>query len=162
MLWRRNGVVATYVTPSGEVLSPTGRLSGGRRDSERHGNDQSILGRKRAIRQLAEELADRRQEVEAAGRRLEELDAAVRDLRTREAMLRSSRQAKEAARLADDKDVESAQREEERVRRHLETLSVENEQIDEERAEAGRTARRSGDRAGRRASARERARPRAR
>ena len=137
MLWRRNGVVATYVTPSGEVLSPTGWLSGGRRDSERHGNDQSILGRKRAIRQLAEELACRRQEVEAAGRRLEELDAAVQDLRTREAMLRSSRQAKEAARLADDKDVESAQREEERVRRHLETLSVENEQIDEERAEAG-------------------------
>jgi chromosome segregation protein len=137
VLWRRNGVVATYVTPSGEVLSPTGRLSGGRRDSERHGNDQSILGRKRAIRQLAEELAGRRQEVEAAARRLEELDAAVRDLRTREAMLRSSRQAKEAARLADDKDVESAQREEERVRRHLETLSVENEQIDEERAEAG-------------------------
>ena len=137
VLWRRNGVVATYVTPSGEVLSPTGRLSGGRRDSERHGNDQSILGRKRAIRQLAEELAGRRQEVEAAGRRLEELDAAVRDLRTREGMLRSSRQAKEAARLADDKDVESAQREEERVRRHLETLSVENEQIDEERAEAG-------------------------
>ena len=137
VLWRRNGVVATYVTPSGEVLSPTGRLSGGRRDSERHGNDQSILGRKRAIRQLAEELAGRRQEVEAAGRRLEELEAAVQDLRTREAMLRSSRQAKEAARLADDKDVESAQREEERVRRHLETLSVENEQIDEERAEAG-------------------------
>jgi chromosome segregation ATPase len=52
-------------------------------------------------------------------------------------MLRSSRQAKEAARLADDKDVESAQREEERVRRHLETLAVESEQIDEERADAG-------------------------
>ena len=28
VLWRRNGVVATYVTPSGEVLSPTGRLTG--------------------------------------------------------------------------------------------------------------------------------------
>ena len=27
-LWRRNGVVATYVTRSGEVLSPTGRLVG--------------------------------------------------------------------------------------------------------------------------------------
>ena len=135
-LWRRNGIVATYVTPSGEVLSPTGRLSGGRRDSERRGNDQSILGRKRAIRQLAEELTARRQDVEAAGRRLEELDAAARDLRTREGMLRSSHQAKEAARLAGEKDVESAQREEERVRRHLETLSAESEQIDAERAEA--------------------------
>src|SRR5439155_1029166 len=28
-LWRRNGVVATYVTPAGEVLGPTGRLHGG-------------------------------------------------------------------------------------------------------------------------------------
>ena len=65
-------------------------------------------------------------------------------------MLHSSRQAKEAARLADDKDVESAQREEERVRRHLETLSVESEQIDEERAEAGGAARRGGGRAERR------------
>src|SRR5436309_2516248 len=27
-LWRRNGVVATYVTPAGEVLGPTGRLHG--------------------------------------------------------------------------------------------------------------------------------------
>ena len=30
MLWRRNGVSATYVTPSGEALSPAGRLTGGR------------------------------------------------------------------------------------------------------------------------------------
>src|SRR5206468_1548149 len=28
-LWRRNGVVATYVTPAGEVLGATGRLHGG-------------------------------------------------------------------------------------------------------------------------------------
>src|SRR6266704_1927641 len=28
-LWRRNGIVATYVTPEGEVLAPTGRLHGG-------------------------------------------------------------------------------------------------------------------------------------
>src|SRR5262249_25015715 len=27
--WRLNGVVATYVTPAGEVLSPSGRLRGG-------------------------------------------------------------------------------------------------------------------------------------
>ena len=51
-LWRRNGVVATYVTRSGEVLSPSGRLTGGHRDGERESNDHSLLGRKRAIRQL--------------------------------------------------------------------------------------------------------------
>src|SRR5262249_9774881 len=135
-LWRRNGVVAPYVTPSGEVLSPTGRLSGGRRDSERHGNDQSILGRKRAIRELDEVLAGRRQEIEAASGRLDRLEADVADLRAREAMLRSNRQAQEAVRLAGEKDVESLVREAERVRRHLETLAVEEEQIEAERAEA--------------------------
>jgi chromosome segregation protein len=136
MLWRRNGVVATYVTPSGEVLSPTGRLSGGRRDSERVGNDQSILGRKRAIRQHAEELALLREDIAATGRRLESLDRVVAELRTREAMLRSNRQVKEAARLTGEKDVESALREEQRALRHAETLAVENEQIDMELGEA--------------------------
>jgi len=135
-LWRRNGVVATYVTPTGEVLSPTGRLSGGRRDSERQGNDQSILGRKRAIRQLGEELLARRRDVEAASRRLEEVDLAARELRAREGMLRSSYQAQEVARLAGDKDLESARREDERLRRHLDTLATEGEQIDAERKEA--------------------------
>src|SRR6185436_2247850 len=43
--WRRNGVVATYVTPSGEVLSPIGRLAGGRRDGEREEQDHGILRR---------------------------------------------------------------------------------------------------------------------
>ena len=135
-LWRKNGVVATYVTPSGEVLSPTGRLFGGRRDDERHGNDQSILGRKRAIRRLAEELTGRREDVERGVRRLDELEGLVAGLRAREGMLRSSRQTQEAARLAGEKDVESVLREEERVRRHLETLAAEREQLEAERAEA--------------------------
>src|SRR5437660_12834934 len=39
-LWRRNGVVATYVTPTGEVLSPTGRLRGG---AEGTATPQSLL-----------------------------------------------------------------------------------------------------------------------
>ena len=135
-LWRRNGVVATYVTPSGEVLSPTGRLTGGHRESERHGNDQSILGRKRAIRELTLDLAARRRDVDAAAERLQELEAALRDLTTRESTLRSSRQATEAARVAGDKDIESAEREKDRVRRHLETLSAESELAEAERAEA--------------------------
>jgi len=56
-LWRRNGVVATYVTPAGEVLSPTGRLTGGRRDGDREAQEHSLLRRKRAIRQLRDEVA---------------------------------------------------------------------------------------------------------
>src|SRR5262249_59444065 len=47
-LWRRNGVVATYVTPGGEVLGPTGRLHGGgaRAASE---TEHSLPARKRHL-----------------------------------------------------------------------------------------------------------------
>jgi chromosome segregation protein len=134
-LWRRNGIVATYVTRAGEVLSPTGRLHGGRRDSERQGNDQSILGRKRAIRRLGEELAGLGRELDAATARLDALEGEIGETRAREAALRSSYQAQETARLSGEKDVESALREAERVARHLETLDVEARAIEAERGE---------------------------
>ncbi len=137
-LWRRNGVVATYVTRSGEVLSPTGRLTGGRRDSERQGNDQSILGRKRAIRQLGEEIAEFRREVEAAVAALEARDREIAGLRGRQESLQANFQAQETARLTGEKDLESVQREAERVGRHLETLAVEARQLETERGETGR------------------------
>ncbi|HXJ78522.1 MAG TPA: AAA family ATPase, partial [Candidatus Methylomirabilis sp.] len=137
-LWRRNGVVATYVTPSGEVLGPTGRLTGGRRDSERQGNDQSILGRKRALRQLEEELDGLRRDVEHAAAELGAVEMELGRLAARHDGLQSSRREHETARLAGQKDVESVEREEERVRRHLETLGAEAVELDAERAETER------------------------
>ncbi|HZI83042.1 MAG TPA: hypothetical protein VFF44_03960, partial [Casimicrobiaceae bacterium] len=53
--WRRNGVTATYVTPAGEVLSPAGRLRGGTVDEG--ASDQSLLTRKRQLRELDEDVA---------------------------------------------------------------------------------------------------------
>src|SRR6266571_4365890 len=50
-LWRRNGVVATYVTSDGEVLGPTGRLHGGG-TGEASGAEHSLLARKRQLRDL--------------------------------------------------------------------------------------------------------------
>jgi chromosome segregation protein len=134
-LWRRNGVVATYVTPSGEVLSPTGRLTGGRRDSERQSNDHSLLGRKRAIRQLGEEIAGLRREVDAAAAALEALEGEVAGLRARQESLHSNYQAQETARLTGEKDLESVLREEERLARHLDTLAAEGRQVEAERAD---------------------------
>jgi chromosome segregation protein len=128
-LWRRNGVVATYVTRSGEVLSPSGRLTGGHRDSERQSNDHSLLGRKRAIRQLGEEIAGLECDVAAAGARAETIEAEVTGLRTRLEGLQSNYQAQETARVSGEKDLESVLRESDRVARHLETLTVESEQL---------------------------------
>jgi chromosome segregation protein len=134
-LWRRNGVSATYVTRSGEVLGPTGRLSGGRRDSEQHGNAQSILGRKRAIRQLEDELVGLRGQVEGAVRRLAEVEAEIARLSDRRDALRSSYQAQETARVSSLKDVESVGHQAERVERHLETLAAEAREVEAEQTE---------------------------
>ncbi len=134
-LWRRNGVVATYVTRSGEVLSPSGRLTGGHRDSERQSNDHSLLGRKRAIRQLGEEIAGLERDVAAAGAWAETIESEVTGLRTRLEGLQSNYQAQETARMSGEKDLESALREADRVARHVETLTAESEQLAGEREE---------------------------
>ncbi len=137
-LWRRNGVVATYVTPAGEVLHPNGRLTGGRRDSDRDAQDHSILRRKRSIRQLRDEVAAARADVERERSGLETAEAALAALRGREASLVSSVQSREAERLAGDKDLEAAGHETERLERHRATLDVERDEIEREHGETTR------------------------
>ena len=134
-LWRRNGVVATYVTPAGEVLYPNGRLTGGRRDGDREAQDHSILRRKRAIRQLRDEVAATADEVERGQTALEALEAQLGALRARETGLTTSVQSQQAVRLTGDKDLEAAIREAERLGHHLETLRVEQAQIQAEHEE---------------------------
>jgi len=134
-LWRRNGVVATYVTRAGEVLSPAGALTGGRRDGERHVNEQSLLGRKRAIRQLADEVGALGRNVEESQQRLHALEVAVDSLRARQGMLQVSVHAQETARLSGGKDLEATRRESERVIRHLETLEAEARLVSAESVE---------------------------
>jgi len=136
-LWRRNGVVATYVTRAGEVLSAAGALTGGRRDGERHVNEQSLLGRKRAIRQLADEVGVLGRNVEESQRRLHALEVAVDSLRARQGMLQVSVHAQETARLSGGKDLEATRRESERVLRHLETLEAEARLVGAESVETG-------------------------
>jgi len=135
-LWRRSGAAATYVTRAGEVLSPSGALTGGRRHHERQANDHSLLGRKRALRQLSEELGDLALEAEEAQRRFHGLDHEVESLRGRQEVLQVSVHAQETARVSSEKDIEAARREAERVLRHLETLQVEGRQLSGEASAA--------------------------
>jgi len=128
-LWRRDGAVATYVTRAGEVLAPTGALTGGRRHNERQANDHSLLGRKRALRQLSEEMGELALQAEEAQRRFHALDREVESLRGRQEVLQVSVHAQETARLSGEKDIEAARREALRVLRHLETLQAEGRQL---------------------------------
>jgi chromosome segregation protein len=131
-LWRRPGVDATYVTRAGEVLASSGALTGGRRQNERQANDHSLLGRKRVLRQLSEELGELALRAEEQQGRLQALDREVESLRGRQEILQVSVHAQETARLTGEKDIEAAHRETERVLRHLETLETEGRQLEGE------------------------------
>jgi chromosome segregation protein len=139
-LWRRNGVVATYVTPTGEVLSPAGRLRGGSPLAPSpDGLALSLLGRKRARRDLTEDVARLSRELDDAQATVVALGAEVSVLRHQLPALRQSLSAGEAARLAGEKDGEQAAREHERVLRYVETLQTEASQVGAERDETDRT-----------------------
>ncbi|HMH49098.1 MAG TPA: chromosome segregation protein SMC [Candidatus Acidoferrum sp.] len=131
-LWRKNGVVATYVTPAGEVLAPSGRLHGGGADDASATGAHSLLARKRQIRELEEDVAALETGIgtmqATAAAMATDLDA----LRGRLVALDRSIQARETARVAGDKDLEQAGREIERVERHAETVRIETGQVEAE------------------------------
>ncbi len=135
-LWRRNGNPGVYVTLSGEVLSGTGRLSGGRVGRDGNLPESSILGRKRAIRQARVERHRLEEEISRAQSRLSSLEAELETLRGRRAAVLESIQGEEVRRLAGEKDLEQAFREEDRLTQHDETLAAEERQLLTEIAEA--------------------------
>ncbi len=133
-LWRRNGTTATYVTPSGEVLSPAGRLTGGRGSGGEA--EHSLLRRKRAIRELADEAARLAQEVAAAQARLERVKTEITALGAEQAGLQQASQDLATRRLEGNKDLEQVLRDAERVSSHRETLEDEERQLVQEIQEA--------------------------
>ena len=137
-LWRRNGVVATYVTPEGEVLGPTGRLHGGGAQAA-SAAEQSLLARKRQLRELEAEVGRLAAAVEAGQIGVTTLSSGLASLRERITGLRQSVQARLADRLAGEKDLERAVQEHDRVSRHVETIELESGQIARESEETGAT-----------------------
>jgi chromosome segregation protein len=135
-LWHRNGVVATYVTPAGEVLGAAGRLRGGTADETSTDGAHSLLARKRQVRELEEEVARLDGTVETMHRTVTGLAEDIAALRARVPGLERAIQAGETARMAGEKDLEQIDRELERVLRHAETVRVEAGQVDGEYQEA--------------------------
>src|SRR5438093_79845 len=137
-LWRRNGVVATYVTPEGEVLGPTGRLHGGGEQAA-SATEHSLLARKRQRRELEADVQRLSAVVDAGQTEVTALLASVAALREQLAGLGRSVQASMAERLAGDKDLERSAQEHARVQRHLETIEVESQQVAREADETSST-----------------------
>src|SRR6266446_5463435 len=138
-LWRRNGVSATYVTPNGEVLAPTGRLRGGAGGGEAQ---HSLLARKRQLRELDEQMRELTETVGITQTTVTQTEADVAALRVRIAECEQTVGQRQAERVAGEKDLEQAIREHEREHRHAETVRFEAGQVtresDETRAMLGR------------------------
>jgi chromosome segregation protein len=137
-LWRRNGVVATYVTPTGEVLGPTGRLHGGG-PAPAADIEHSLLTRKRQLRELEEAVRRLSTTVDEAHARVGRQEAEVAAIRADIAGIERAHHVREAERLASEKDLEQAVREQERVHRHRETVQTEARQVAQECEETGAT-----------------------
>src|SRR5438094_2097189 len=127
-LWRRNGVVATYVTPAGEVLGPTGRLHGGGQAPAAEG-EHSLLARKRRVRELDDEVGRVSTGADATQGQVARLGTEVSAVREQVAGIERTLHAREAERLAGEKDLEQAAREHERVHRYRETIQAEARQV---------------------------------
>src|SRR5215471_19805224 len=137
-LWRRNGVVATYVTPSGEVLGPTGRLHGGGAGTATE-SEHSLLARKRQLRELEAEVERLAAVVETGQNEITTLGAEFATLREQIGELARAVQARLAERLSWDKDVERTGQEHARVQRHVETVESESRQVAREAEETSTT-----------------------
>ncbi len=133
MLWRKNGVVATYVTPTGEVLTSTGRLKGG---VDVGGDEHSLLGRKRQLRELDEQIEILEAELAQVQSGLAALEIDAASLRSRLPLLTQAIAASETARVASEKDLEQWGREDERITRHRATVETEARQVRSEGDEA--------------------------
>ena len=127
-LWRRNGVVATYVTLAGEVLGPTGRLHGGGQ-ARAADVEHSLLARKRRLRELDDEVRRVSTNVDETQERVARFETEVSAIRGQVAEIERTLHAREAERLASEKDLEQATREHDRVHRHRETIEVEARQV---------------------------------
>ena len=127
-LWRRNGVVATYVTPAGEVLGPTGRLHGGGQ-ARAADVEHSLLARKRRLRELDDEVRRVSTNLDETQERVARFETEVSAIRGQVAEIERTLHARETERLASEKDLEQATREHDRVHRHRETIEVEARQV---------------------------------
>ena len=98
---------------AGEVLAPTGRLRVARRRTA--DAEHSLLGRKRELRELEDEVARlHRRRRRGSGRRSARSKAEVATLRARLPPRTSAIHARQAERLAGEKDLEQTAREQER------------------------------------------------
>jgi chromosome segregation protein len=136
-LYAANGHDRTFVTVDGEVLGPPGALAGGRPGTT---GDASLLGRRRAIRDLGAEAERLEAALEASLDRVRRAEAAAAAVAQAQRECAEAREAAERERLTAVKDLEAVGREAERVALVADAARVELAQLQGELADVEREA----------------------
>jgi chromosome segregation protein len=132
-LWGQNGGDTSFVTVSGEVLTPPGALGGGRATP---GGDGSLLTRKRAIRDLRASIGELEEESLRVERELQAAEARLADLATEQRVGATTRESAETERIGVAKDLEQLVREADRSAILVEACRAETRQVAAEADEA--------------------------
>ena len=103
-IYRRNGAVRTIVTRDGDVVHPSGVISGGSEAPYEEG----LLAQRREIRRLREEIARRRDEQTALARRYEEAERELAEASARDGRLEETLRELSVERMRLGKDAERA------------------------------------------------------
>ena len=131
-LWRQNGFCGTFVTPEGDIISPSGILTGG----SGNGSDRSLLRNRREIAELAEEVAKLQAELQEEQESRKKAASLVAQWDEDLLRLRSQLHLTELRINGLRKDVERYEGESRQVGERLKALHFNRENLAAEAAEA--------------------------
>ena len=123
-LFNRNGSLQTIVTRNGDLISPQGIMLGGSKDKL-----NGILSKKQEMKQLQRRSKNLEREVERARDDQARLDSDVRDLENRLQKLIEQKNESTQSEIEAEKRVFKISEELKNAQRHLEIVSLEQEQL---------------------------------
>jgi len=131
-LWQQNGFRGTFVTPEGDIISPSGILTGG----SGSGGEKGLLQNRREISELSEEVAALTAELSEAQESRKRTASLIAQWDEELLRLRSQLHLTELRTGGLKKDVERYEGELHQVQERLEVLAFNRENIRSEAAEA--------------------------
>ncbi|MBW2411266.1 MAG: hypothetical protein JRF72_15830, partial [Deltaproteobacteria bacterium] len=123
-LFNHNGSLQTIVTRNGDLISPQGIMLGGSKDKL-----NGILSKKQEMKQLQRQSKNLEREVEKARDDQSRLDSDVRDLENRLQKLIEQKNESTQSEIEAEKRVFKISEELKNAQRHLEIVSLEQEQL---------------------------------
>jgi chromosome segregation protein len=130
-LWNHDSIWKTLVTLDGEVLHPSGVVTGGSKEQIGSGT----FHRKREIRDLTQRTEDLRQQVASLERNQEQLSSRIKNLEATSAELTQTLHQEDLKIVSETKELDQNQLELKRWMQKIETLQFEQSQLAEELVE---------------------------